>query len=180
LVVPTADIVKDGELPPEWGLMVPTNNRRFKVLHKATWHMMRQPSWNASRAVVTRLDSLRVQRLADEAAKVREQAWQEITRRVDQQVEQRMSRLPDVSRLQNKLQAIERALGVAVAEDGKVYYNGREVAPRDLEKAGRLAVAHRDLAVALERLVGTHAHPLANLKRSMAEVEAALSDFRRA
>jgi hypothetical protein len=49
-------VVRDGELPAGWGLMVPgTSKTRMRVLTPARRHADRQPSWDAIRSVVASL-----------------------------------------------------------------------------------------------------------------------------
>ena len=84
LVMPDAGLVREGELPPGWGLMVPDAKARvrFKVVVRADRKPdSHAPSWLAIRSVMARLDTLAGQGIADRVRDATDKARQEIEQR---------------------------------------------------------------------------------------------------
>jgi hypothetical protein len=63
LVVSDPDIVREGELPPGWGLMVPNprTKTRMDVKVRPEHKLNHDPSWLAVRSIMARQDTLRAQ-----------------------------------------------------------------------------------------------------------------------
>jgi len=110
-LVTAPGIVRDGELPAGWGHMVPgTSRTRMRVLvparRKPDAHA---PSWDATRSIIARLDTLQSgaraairdeerQRVADElaAAADAETRWMEASRAQTEIIRQRLQVVEDV------------------------------------------------------------------------------------
>ncbi|XKH58631.1 hypothetical protein LG293_16400 (plasmid) [Citricoccus nitrophenolicus] len=83
IVAPSTDIVPPGELPDGWGLMVPrSNHRRFKVVVKAQVRDV-TPSWDATRSILARQDTLAAGQVKDQVAEARRTIQQESIRQID-------------------------------------------------------------------------------------------------
>lgn len=181
LVVGDSSIVREGELPPDWGLMVPgQSTTRMKVVTKPTIHRDRQPSWSAFRAVVTRQDSLRAAETMRMQQAAREAAYRDLNRRVEQAVQVRLRSQPDVEVLRSRLKAIQDALDVTVSEEGHIHRRDRTVPLESLQKAGRMALAHRDLARAIERITAPYVTPLGSAQTLLKELSGALEALKQA
>ena len=62
LVVPDREIVHEGELPVDWGLMSPGPSKTRMLVHvKASTKLNHTPSWTAVRSIMARQDTLRAQ-----------------------------------------------------------------------------------------------------------------------
>lgn len=86
VVAPSTDIVRPEELPDGWGLMVPNSRTttRMDVVVKAAHYPEREPSWEATHAIVQRADSLRIEAIAAARQKASESITAEVARRLDQ------------------------------------------------------------------------------------------------
>jgi hypothetical protein len=142
VVAPSIEVVPPEELPHGWGLMVPNprTTTRMDIKVKATVHPEREPSWQATRSILARLDTLRgsreleVQRQADE--KARAQADKRITERAERSL---------TTDQRNRLEALDRleqALGVKLS---RWRGSGDAVDPDHLAAALRLVLAADDL-----------------------------------
>lgn len=61
VVAPSIEVVHPNELPHGWGLMLPGRSKtQMQIVVKAKVHEDRQPSWEATHAIVQRMDSLRM------------------------------------------------------------------------------------------------------------------------
>ncbi|MEX1078906.1 MAG: hypothetical protein WED09_07345 [Homoserinimonas sp.] len=84
LVAAHESIVREGELPPGWGLMVPGPSKtRMKVLVKAEQRPDTCPSWPATHAIVQRVDSLRMDAITADREKQRTASEVLIAERVE-------------------------------------------------------------------------------------------------
>jgi hypothetical protein len=82
VVAPSVDVVPPDELPRGWGLMVPPRRAtsRMDIKVPAAVHMDRMPSWDITRSVLARLDTLQ----AHEIAAIRRAATDDARRELDE------------------------------------------------------------------------------------------------
>lgn len=84
-VAPSTEIVRPEELPHGWGLMVPGRSKtRMEIVVKAALDENRQPSWEATHALVQRADSLRMDAITEDRQKARAGIEQELAERIKQ------------------------------------------------------------------------------------------------
>lgn len=114
IVVSDPAIVKDGELPHGWGLMSPpTEGDHLMTVHvRAERKRDHQPSWDALRSIMSRMETLR-------ASTIKNQIWQieqekRRTIRIEVEAEFAKRRGPDAQELHRRLRVLEDALGVRV------------------------------------------------------------------
>ena len=114
IVVSHPAIVKDGELPHGWGLMSPpTGGDHLMTVHtRAERKREHQPSWDALRSIMSRMETLR-------ASTIKNQLWQieqekRRTIRIEVEAEFAKKRGPDAQELHRRLRVLEDALGVRV------------------------------------------------------------------
>lgn len=116
LVVAEPGIVHDGELPNGWGLMAPTSKTRTRltILTPARIHADRNPSWDAVRSMMARLDTLQAAAVAEH--------WKVAQADINAQVEQRLAARPlpvtspeDQHRLR-RVDELEASLGITVSD----------------------------------------------------------------
>lgn len=107
LVVSNPAIVRDGELPVGWGLMVPGRSKtRMDIRVKPDTKRGHHPSWLAVRSIMARQDTLRAEainngrRRADEAASAR------VREQVDQEIARRQGITPEVERARSLINAV--------------------------------------------------------------------------
>ena len=75
LVVSDPAIVKDGELPPGWGLLAPkARGRRMRIITEAARKPQEfDPPWWAARSIMSRVDSIAHKARFDDLAKIRDE-----------------------------------------------------------------------------------------------------------
>lgn len=85
VVAPSTEIVRIEELPLGWGLMTPSRRTktRMDILVKAALHPERNPSWEATHALVQKADSLRMASIATAQQKATEKARATIVEQVE-------------------------------------------------------------------------------------------------
>lgn len=177
IVVSDPAIVKDDELPHGWGLMSPPTGTDHRMTIHVRAHLKRDhtPSWDAVRAIMSRLETLR-------AATVKKQLWhieQEIRRTVRQEVEAELAkrRGPDAAELQRRLNLLENALGVHVDWGDKRL--GRPGV--DIDHFVRLGAAAREyggVVHAVEAITGRFANPIAAVRNQLDYLERELNQLR--
>ena len=178
-LVTVPGVVKDGELPAGWGLMLPgTSKTRMSIHTRAERHTSRRPSWDAVRSIIARQDTLRAQAIEQGALKARADNEAEIARRVDQTLEYRIRDLPDSAELKSRLDRIETALGGHLVHDeGHPYWYGDDqFTEHDLADVAALLGQHRTLERAAQSLIGRYATmEISQLRRSLDTLDAALA-----
>ncbi|MFB7890319.1 hypothetical protein ACFCZ3_19935 [Cellulosimicrobium cellulans] len=183
-LVTVPGVVQDGELPDGWGLMVPGRSKtRMQIVTPARRHPGRTPSWDATRSIMARQDTLRAQAVRDGLWQAQQKAREAAEAEVDRRVESRMRGLPDLDALQKELDLIRGALGVGrVIEHEGAENEARRLwrVPQctDLELADVAALlrAHGDLHDATRALVG-RASGLSYLRRALDEADKAREDL---
>lgn len=175
-LVTAPGVVAAGELPAGWGHMVPgTSTTRMRVLVPARRHVDRVPSWDATRSIIARQDTLRAKAVEEGVRRVR--AADEA--RIEESVEARLRyrSVPDATELQERLSRIERALGGRIVEGaaGELHWrDGERATEGDLADVASLLRTHGDLQDAAQALVGRYSgHEFTALRRSLDELDTA-------
>lgn len=114
-LVTLPDVVRDGELPEGWGLMIPGRSKtRMQVVQKPRTFADRTPSWDAMRSITARLDTLQTGRLNEVRRQAEDKATAAIEGRVEVAIANRLRQQPpDYDDLMALLVRYENALGVA-------------------------------------------------------------------
>ncbi|WP_146008984.1 hypothetical protein [Zhihengliuella halotolerans] len=164
VVAPSTDIVPPEELPAGWGLMVPNSRakRRMTIVVKAQIHADRTPSWDATRSMMARLDTLRGQEVRETVANKMIARTKELEERMEARVRPAIS-LDDERRIR-LARELEEQYGVdlAFASDG--------IGVTEFQQA--LQVARE-----IRKLPGQHAY--GGLIRAVSEAEDAAATLRR-
>lgn len=176
LVVSDPAIVHDGELPPGWGVMSPGRSRsRMTIHHAAATKTEHTPSWNVVRSVFSRYDTLRADELTAgydaELARARQKANEE----AEKTVAYRIAQLPDVTELQERIVAIEQALGA------RIDWTSESKPPREgtvglaaLREIAALVRAQGDLHRIAQRITVGYANPVSAAEKAIKDLHAAL------
>lgn len=174
LVTPR-DIVRDGELPDGWGHMVPGRSKtRMDILVRARRHHDRQPSWDATRSLIARQDTLRSGAIYDAQAKARDDAHREVAELAEQEIARRIRTMPDAVALQERLARIEKALGGQIVEDDpdRWYVRRRGFTDVALADVAELLRLHGRLTEAAQQLVGRYSPaPVARLREHLVNLD---------
>lgn len=177
LVVPSASIVQPGELPHGWGLMVPSTRTktRMDVVVVADLHSDRQPSWEATHALVQRADSLRM----DGVLAAREKARQDMHVEVEKAVELRLAQRPEnfaeqrAERAEALLAEVSDILGLRITA-GRAY-EASEVSIEELRSSfAAWVAADRQTARSLDYRTGA----IENVMRALTEASTALEEIK--
>lgn len=174
-LVTVPGVVKDGELPAGWGLMVPgTSKTRMKVITAARRHVDRTPSWDAVRSIVARQDTLRAAAILDGRIKAVEDARADVALQVEQRVESRMLNQPDAAVLAARLKSIETALGGSLVPDDARHTWDGQFRASDLADLRVLLDLHDTLEEAARSLHARYAlRELDRLREAIDSVQAA-------
>jgi hypothetical protein len=174
IVAPDEDTVPREELPPAWGLMVPNPRAktRMRVVKRAANYPGRVPSWDAVRSIMSRLDTLKREEIANEVAK---RVGTERVR-LEELYNQRTSGLTAKQQLDLELlAAIEQHVGPEVTLHGW----GAEVLrlqPEQLVAAARVVVAGREAVLgyrSVPRAIAQLENTIGQLKELKQAVEEA-------
>ncbi|MCT1363940.1 hypothetical protein [Microbacterium sp. p3-SID131] len=107
VVAPSTDIVRPEELPHGWGLMIPGRSRtRMTVVVKATVHPDRNPSWEATHALVQKMDSLRIRAIE----KDREATHTKLCADIEEKVERRVALATGDHQLQSEVEHLRKTI----------------------------------------------------------------------
>lgn len=177
-LVTAPGVVKDGELPAGWGLMLPgTSKTRMSIHTRALRHTGRRPSWDAVRSIIARQDTLRAQAIGQGATKARADIETEIARRVEQTLEYRIRDQPDSAELKSRLDRIETALGGHLTDDaGLSLWYDDQFTEHDLADVAALLGQHRTIERAAQSLIGRYATmEITQLRRVLDTLDAALA-----
>jgi hypothetical protein len=177
-LVTAPGVVHDGELPAGWGHMVPSASRtRMRVVTRARRKPdSHKPAWDAVRSVLARQDTLRAQTIADQVQRSKDRLRADHERSVQARVDGLMASRPDATDLQERLAAIETALGAQIVhepERGWVY-RPTQASTVDLADVATLLRVHGDLQTAAAALTGRYSgHELTHLRRTLDALDAA-------
>lgn len=105
-------VVRDGELPPGWGLMVPGRSKtRMAVIQPAPRRLDVRPSWDATRSIMARLDTLQSVQLREVRAEAAQTIVTETAKRVEAALQVKKMAEPDTEALRELVMRYETALG---------------------------------------------------------------------
>ncbi|WP_248240583.1 hypothetical protein [Microbacterium kunmingense] len=158
IVAPDTSIVRPEELPHGWGLIVPDPNPRTKtrmnVVVKAARHEDRNPSWEATHAIIQKADSERMRAISE-----RVRALQDEHRgSIDAEVERRLSYDNSTAEHWKRraeatdalLAEVTEILGIRVV-DGEYAWGSSAVSVKELrESFGRYLIAGKQVDAALQ------------------------------
>lgn len=157
VVAPSVTIVRPEEIPDGWGLFIPSarTSTRMDVMVKATVHQQRQPSWDAVRSLIARLDTLQHGALSDVEMRVKREANEWAVQRAEQlAAELEHQRAPDQAR--DLLREFEQALGRKLASNAEYRYDDKQLRPADLARIVPLLPQLEDIADAVRSLTGRY------------------------
>lgn len=187
LVVNDPAIVKDGELPDGWGLMVPGRRTRTRMdIHVRAVRKdpaLHRPSWNAVRSILARQDTLRAQAIEAATTKANREAWADVDRRVTDGIARGLQHNadPDATELAAKLKRIETALGGRIDWDaerrGYILTGTDWVGLAELELIASAVRAAGAVDRAVSTLSNRYSHPIDSTRRALAQLETALGQL---
>lgn len=186
LVVGDPAIVRPGELPAGWGLMVPGRSKtRMEIEHKPDRKpAQHQPGWHAVRSIMARYDTLRASAISDVRAGARDEASKGMAARVELEVGRRLQYQPDVEELQRKLKLIETALGGQIdwgADERGYVLTGREyVGLSELELIAEAVRAAGSVHAAVRQLTLGYLNPVNRTRQAVADLAKALDSLKAA
>lgn len=188
LVVSDPAIVHDGELPAHWGLMVPNPRTKTRMtIHTRAVRkdpFTHRPSWDAVRSIIARQDTLRANAIRAGIQKADSAMWAEQDKRVRERVEAELARrkTPEAAVLQDRLDAIEAALGGRIdwdAEERGYILAGREyVGLSELKMIADAVRAAGSVEAAVRSVVGRYGQPLKTTRDALDRLTAALTELR--
>jgi hypothetical protein len=181
IVAPDTEIVRPEELPHGWGLLVPSPNPRTKtrmdVIVKAARHENRNPSWEATHAIIQKADSERMR-----ATNERVRALQaEHAAKLAEEVERRLSYDSDsaehwkgrAERAEELSAEIGDILGIRII-DGQYAYGSAAVSVKELrEQFGRYLLANKQVDSILRHKV----HQIGAVRTALGEATKALKSI---
>ncbi|WP_199732063.1 hypothetical protein [Cellulomonas triticagri] len=179
-LVTAPGVVRPGELPVGWGLMLPGRTRtQMQVATPAQVRLERTPSWDAVRSIMGRLDTLQAEARVSIRASERARVADELAGH-----DQALQEARDAARVQRqhlvaRLEAVEEALGgvVLVDPDGRPP-RGRQVTADELADLAALLRVHRDLREAARALAGRYPVDTARLRAAVDDLDQALAAAR--
>lgn len=143
-LVTVPGVVAEGELPAGWGLMLPGARNRMKIVTPAVTHTDLVPSWDASRSVIARLNTLHRNSIGASLAQGRAEQEAEFKDRVEREVTHRLRDIHGSEELQVLLGRYEKALGGKLVEPGERAY-GNHFTEEDLHAAAAWLAVRRDV-----------------------------------
>lgn len=153
VVAPSEDIVRREELPHGWGLMIPGRSKtRMTIVVKATLHPERNPSWEATHALVQKIDSLRMKAIESDRRATQARLNADVEERVARGVAQRsgdemLQRERDG--LRGQLDELQEILGLKIGESG---WDDDEVSIKEIRKSfAAWVAADKDVQRAVSR-----------------------------
>jgi hypothetical protein len=186
LVVGDPTIVRDGELPAGWGLMVPGRSKtRLEIKHKPDRKpLTHQPGWHAVRSLIARQDTLRAHAISDVKMTARAEAEKGLQARVELEVGRRMGYQPGVEELARKLKLVETALGGEIdwgaEERGYIRSDPRYIGLAELEEIAGAVRAAGSLRNAIGNITNGYANPVKRTRESLDALDQALRAIRAA
>lgn len=177
LVVSDPAIVKDGELPPGWGLMSPGRSKTRMTIHTAAAVKPNHtPSWDAMRSIVARYDTLREKEIRETVAKRAEQVDADREKLIAREVERRIREAPESGQAARRIKLIEKIIGA------QIDWSDYDWTPRgkvDLELIGRIgkaALALGSLESAVQQL-SRRVRTTADIRRELDIYDEKLAEF---
>ena len=177
VVAPDTDVVRTEELPHGWGLMIPGRSKtRMQIVVKAAIHPERTPSWEATHALVQRVDSLRIKEVQEDRQKSRERLYADIEEQVERRVQTATGDAilrADRDRLRAQLDELEKILGLRVVGNG---WRDDDVSVEEI-RTSFASWLRADRQV--QRAIAHRATDLSHARRALSEAETALDALHR-
>lgn len=171
-LVTVPGVVRDGELPASWGLMLPGPSKtRMRIEVKAHTFEARTPNWDTARSITHRLEVLHRDTIAAQLAKATEQLNATFDQRVEASAKWRAANVNTSEELQEKVDRMEAALGGRLMQ----WASGSDFTEAELQLAGRWIRARRRLDNSGRHL--SQPHVLQGLRRQLDAVGQALADL---
>ncbi|WP_235717008.1 hypothetical protein [Mycolicibacterium goodii] len=185
LVVSDPAVVHEGELPAHWGLMVPgTSKTRMRVITRAVRKnpAVHTPSWNAVRSIMARQDTLRANAIQNAKNDAYRDATAEVEERVERRVKDELTRSAYnnelVRTLQDRIRAIEKALGHSFDWDDKHRGFSNRTTVGEIEQIRRVLEETRSVKSAVSRMsMLTRQFPLDRLQDVIDTLKPVLADL---
>lgn len=166
LVVSDPTIVRDGELPPGWGLMSPGKSKTKMAVHVKAEMRDITPSWNAVRSIIARQDTLRAQEISKGIAAAAEKARVDVERRA--------------AELARRLAAVEEALGAPIDWNTSGTARYRHISLDAIREIGQAAKAYGGVQNAVDALTRGFGSPIRYTREAVDHLEKALDGVRSA
>lgn len=157
IVAPDTTVVRPEELPHGWGLIVPNPNPRTKtrmdVIVKATRYEDRNPSWEATHAIIQKADSERMRATAERVQALQTEHRESVAREVDLRLSQDSGTAEHwksrYERAETLLAEVGDILGLRVVE-GETSFGAGAISIKELrESFGRFVVGEKQVEQAL-------------------------------
>lgn len=183
LVASDPAIVRDGELPAGWGLMVPGPSKtRLAVIEKADRKpATHTPSWRAVRSIIARQDTLRAQAIAKVQRDADQRAWAKYQGQVDDRVDNQAGMIKSkLTIATSHLEQIQRALGAEIDFTDRTWVHERFITLDDLAAVAPLVRGHRQIDKAVGDIIGRYGSPLNAVRRALDQLDSALASIKAA
>lgn len=185
LVVSDPAIVRDGELPAGWGLMVPGKSKTRMQIHHAAETKPRdhRPPWAAVRSLIARQDTLRAQAITAGRQRAHDDLIKTNEQRIELEVGRRLNYAPDVEKLRDQLAQIEAALGGRIDWDaGHRGYirSGDWIGLDELKLIAAAVRAAGNVAAALDEITGRYYNPVESTRKALDRLTEALTELKEA
>ena len=169
-LVTVPGVVRDGELPPGWGLMLPgTGRARLKVVTRADTYLGRTPSWDTCRSVIARLNTLHRDRIVSAVQEARQRQNEVFDALAEREVGRRVPTQADESESRGRLDRIQAVLGGELSE----WSGTGRFTEDDLRLAGEWLRARQSLERGAAVLGRSHARD--HLRDQLEQVSEALT-----
>jgi hypothetical protein len=176
LVVPDPSIVRDGELPPDWGLMKPGRSKtRMDILVKAAIHSDRTPSWTTMHSILKKADTERLTLVDDARRKERVALQDQLTQSARDLATARLE-ASQSRRAREVVELLENHLGLQITD--RAYTFGRHaIDVTEFEESVAAYVAQRHSALKTGEQVNSHLrNTVSALERSLELIRSALAE----
>lgn len=153
IVAPDTQVVRPEELPHGWGLLVPSPNPRTKtrmdIVVKATRHEDRNPSWEATHAIIQKADSERMRAISERVRTLKAEhaasLAEEVSRRLSYDTDSAEHWKARAERADALLGEVSDILGVKII-DGAYAWASSAVSVKELrEQFGRYLLAEKQV-----------------------------------
>lgn len=152
-LVTVPGVVRDGELPAGWGLMLPgTSRTRMKIAVAPRTFLDRTPSWDTTRSVIARLNTLHRDRIGRVLEDARLEQNANFDLRVAREVARQAPHLTAPAESQASLDKIQAALGGQLSDWSREGW----FTEAELRCAGEWIRASRSLELNRKRLAAPY------------------------
>lgn len=186
LVVSDPLIVKDGELPPGWGLMSPGRSVTRMDVHvkpETKPYAVHQPSWRAVRSIMARQDTLRSSAIFNARQKAQAEAYAAVEEQVADRLgvklteSQNNGEIAKVNR--ERLRKLEMALGVNIHWDGDKPGWSNQASLPEVEAIAEVLRETRTTKRAISTLLGrVNEDALDRMRRQIVDLQKTLGQLK--